>query len=399
MTNVRVALLLTAGLVAGCGDSSFRALSPPVCRSNVTQGQQATSSDAFVDSICANVFIAIYPEKIDLLTQTVADVGFRYVGNYYRFKPELLAPIVSVGARLQVTVDSLVPDVVAFAKGIGGLDTLALELATSPPTDPAALSVWGGELDAYMQASARALKADPATRAIRLVGSNLANKAPALKINLEQSVDFGSVNTWNETNPGSATLDEWIAKARVNYPTKPLMVGQVGYSLRRFSAVVQAKYLPRVFLEHAKRGIARTCFDYLTEDAVDDSDLGVIDGAGVPRPALKTISNLMKSIEAQGGPAFSPGRLAYSLSAGPQVHQLLLQGPSGTFFLVVWLEVPSTDEDAFESAVIQFTKPMANVVAHRIDSPDKVVVRAKDVARIELKVPDVPVVIAITPGC
>ena len=76
----------------------------------------------------------------------------------------------------------------------------------------------------------------------------------------------------------------------------------------------------------------------------------------MPKPAFTALSRFL-ALLSDLGPAFTPGRLAFGLSnASVSVHQLLLQKRSGLFYLALWREVESTDEDINETVTIDLNR-------------------------------------------
>jgi hypothetical protein len=62
--------------------------------------------------------------------------------------------------------------------------------------------------------------------------------------------------------------------------------------------------------------------------------------SGAPKPQYTALQS-MTALLGDPGPAFQPTSLAYALAGNmANVHQLLLEKRDGTYFLMLWLEVP-----------------------------------------------------------
>ena len=105
---------------------------------------------------------------------------------------------------------------------------------------------------------------------------------------------------------------------------------------------VVGKYMPRLFLFHFNRGIARTYpYELIDEWANSPSNLeanfGLLRYDGSPKPSFTALKNLITMLKDTGA-TFSPGSLDYSLSGSTaNLHKTLLQKRDGTFYLALWV--------------------------------------------------------------
>ncbi len=110
-----------------------------------------------------------------------------------------------------------------------------------------------------------------------------------------------------------------------------------------------SKYLPRLLLENFNRDIKRVYLYELIDEYPDtEGDVqqhyGLLRQDGSSKPAYTAIKNLISLLKP--GAKFSPGSLDYTLSGDTeQVHTTLLQKSSGEFYLIVWQEVKSWDNE------------------------------------------------------
>ncbi len=245
-----------------------------------------------------------------------------------------------------------------------------------------------------------ALKADNATRALPVVGPSLGKtygydtRSPFGKGTLAQAVDYGNFHPYCGGNPfsqrwsydtiewyygqgnfPSANLDEFPFAFDVYAPPfapKPMMATETGYSTDRGgpSEAAHAKYMPRLFCEYFRKGVARA-FSYELIDEFEDkaqtnreAHFGLLRRDLTPKPAYDAVKNLIGILSEKGvAPAFRPGALDYALQVTPQpgydktqfVHHLLLQKSDGAFYLVLWHEI--SDEDTKTTPHRQITPP------------------------------------------
>ncbi len=240
-----------------------------------------------------------------------------------------------------------------------------------------------------------AFKADPATAGLKIVGPALGktygydNKSPYGAGTLSDAVDLGNFHPYPGGNPfsertgydtlgwyighgtqPSANMDEFRFAFDIYAPPfapKPMACSESGYStfVNGQTEAVQAKYIPRLFCEYFRQGIART---YLYEflDAFDnkndrDSNFGLLRHDLSPKPSYDAVKNLI-ALLSDRGKDFAPGALDYTLTVSPvmgykepgsgqvvnydrtrYVHHLLLQKREGPFYLLLWHEI--SDED------------------------------------------------------
>ena len=103
-----------------------------------------------------------------------------------------------------------------------------------------------------------------------------------------------------------------------------------------------AIYMPRLFLEYFREGIART-FSYELVDENPDPSLseredhfGLLRSDFSEKPAFTALHNLIAILE-DPGPSFTPGSLNYSVGGSQSdLRQLLLQKRDGSFYLALW---------------------------------------------------------------
>ena len=200
----------------------------------------------------------------------------------------------------------------------------------------------------------RIMKSNPAWRNITVLGPSLASAArwPLLG-NLEAISDAG--NQHDGTCDGNPLTKQYknivhnLALVRVSYPTKPIWTGETNYandprtSRCAVSKEVAAKYVPRMFLDRYNLGIPHTFLYELSDDAAEGpgwGTLGLTDNQANAWPAYRSLQSLLAILPSASSASLVP--LSYSVSGSTaDVDHALLQSSDGTYFMLLWIEVPS----------------------------------------------------------
>lgn len=378
-------------------------------------GERAVTTDRFIDSIGINAhwgyggsrYADHYPEVKRLLIES----GIRHVRGDLSRAQDLAAS--GIKTMAVADIDTRYTHFPAFARADGNDDTIKSILATIKKANtplPAIDSVEGpnetdnfwtmfqksykgqgwrpkkpGEAsDAYDKAVLgsiiqgtigfqsdlyRALKADPATKNLTVIGpalgrtyapNTIPNPLPAGS--LAGAVDWGNFHPYpyggnfdgyggsydtivaphDYTHAGNFPSDSmdrddkgspFTPLAFVSYAPpfapKPMAASETGYPTHRSgsSERAQGKYLPRLFCEYFTHGVPRTFwYEMVDEDEFPDPNgdnvechYGIIRKDLTPKPAyiaLKSLLTLLKDPHPVR-PAFTPAALQYSLSVRP----------------------------------------------------------------------------------
>lgn len=238
-------------------------------------------------------------------------------------------------------------------------------------------------------------------------------------------IDAGSMHPYPGGGPPTNDLEDYnIDNTRQVSGEKPLAATETGYHTAEdgdggqagVSEAAQAKYLPRLFLEYFDRGIARTFSYELLDQRPDptnsdqEENFGLVRADGTEKPAFTALANLISLLEepereSEATPATS--NLDYSLSGDmEEVRQVFLQKQDGTFFLVLWQEVPSYDTEAQQDievsakdVTVSFGQDVGEVATYL---PSESAAPAKRYAagenrQLELAVPDHPLIVEVAP--
>ena len=214
----------------------------------------------------------------------------------------------------------------------------------------------------------KAVKADPATRNLTVIGPSLGgtyapntvpNPVPAGS--LTDFVDWGNFHPYpyggnfdgyggsydtivaphdythagnfpsvnmdrDDPNGGNGTLA--FTSYAPPFAPRPMAATETGYPTHRSgsSEVAQGKYLPRLFCEYFAHGVRRTFwYELVDEDEFPDPNgdnvechYGIVRKDLTPKPAYTALKSLLTLLKDPGvTPAFRPGTLAYSLDVQP----------------------------------------------------------------------------------
>jgi hypothetical protein len=226
-------------------------------------------------------------------------------------------------------------------------------------------TAWAARDASYAKALATSMRADPTLRSVPVLAPSLANYL-AIRNNNQGFLQLGNLTNWitggNVHNyPGGRdptwNMDVTLAGVQNVSGTMPVWVTEAGYH-DQVNAVgpdasvpdsVIAAYLPRMLLEYAQRHVARVDLYELYDEKADPSlvsfhdHFGLVDLAGKPKPQFNAVSNFDQLLS-DGGRAFVPGSLTYSVGSGTTpVSSKLVQKSNGEFVLFLWRDAPLFD--------------------------------------------------------
>ena len=224
----------------------------------------------------------------------------------------------------------------------------------------------------------RELRNDPLTRQIPIIAPSVARTDSNLKLAPLRAFDFLVMHPYAGGQMPSRSLRGDFAPAMQNaaqilgndVDMKRVVVTESGYHTATgadltiagvqpgVSERAQAKYIPRHFAEYFNEGIRRTfTYEFIDEfpnaSTNAEASFGIVRRDLTPKPAYLALQRLISTLsEAKWNPttkqwrkrAFVPRALDYTLSGDiKNVHHTLLQKANGTFYLLLWQEVPSFD--------------------------------------------------------
>jgi len=172
------------------------------------------------------------------------------------------------------------------------------------------------------------------------------------------------------------------------------------------SEQASGKYIPRLLLGNFKRNIVRTYLYELVNQSTDlgddQSNFGLLRFDGSPKPAFTAIKN-MNSLLKEPGAKFTPQSLDYEIEEDKQgIESVLLQKSNGDYYLILWQETRSWDNDTKKDIAVQDKKIKVSLKnsAFKLEVYDPTkstsALKAETGAKaIDISVPDYPVILRI----
>jgi hypothetical protein len=208
---------------------------------------------------------------------------------------------------------------------------------------------WMSRLAPYQEQLYAAIKSNPATSGLPVIGPSLGN-TNSQGSDISGSLDYGNIHSYPNGEPPEDNVSRMLSMASEMSGSKPVLATETGYHTalnysgdhQPTSEAAEAVYMPRLYLDYFANGIVRT-FPYELVDEFPDpshseaeSDFGLLRNDLSPKPAFTALQNLT-SILADPGPAFTPGHLDYTISGDQsELNQVLLQKRDGSYYLALW---------------------------------------------------------------
>ena len=332
----------------------------------------ARQAGEFIDSLGMNVHLAstatTYGSFDQIIKPRLVELGVKNLRDEIKLNDSSLESKIgqlgSLGFKFQLI--STPPGVSgpAASKFIKKYNSV---IAIEGPKSPESIvgTNWSSVTRSYQQDLYRAIKADPLTAHVKVVMPSLSSTDAYAQLgNLNPWIDYASLNNYYfGRNPGTTgwgansygSLTWYLALLNPVASSKPIISTESGWhnlvnaagNHPGISEAVAGKYIPRLYLEHFQKGLLRT-FAYELIDERNDpvnaaNNFGLLRHNGTPKPAFSALKNLVGLLR-DDGPAFTPGRLGYTLSGTlTDVRQVLLQKRDGTFYLAVWVEAVNWD--------------------------------------------------------
>ena len=327
----------------------------------------ARQADSFVDSIGVNVRLGHTDtsyRRYGLVQQKLERLGVRHIRDGLNpGQPQVYEAWRSL-ARRGITLNLIVGDPLQ-RWGVGPLSTQLSLIKSAGITDALASlegpneydnqgdRTWVPTLRGYQERLYRSVKGDPELRRFPVLGPSLVHRDSRAQLgDVSRSLDFGNIHPY----PGgrqpdrSAHMSDELALAAGNSRSKPMQATETGYhnavnssdSHRPATERATGVYMPRLFLDYFRRGIARTYSYELLDHRSDgkrrdlEANFGLLRSDFSEKPAYTAIRRLT-ALLSDPGPAFRPSRLGYSVKSGARgLRQVLLQKRDGTFYLALW---------------------------------------------------------------
>ncbi|WP_181357689.1 PA14 domain-containing protein [Stenomitos frigidus] len=412
-------------------------------------GEPAKSANAFVDSIGINTHIRYYDTaygNYPFIKQSLLDLGVRHIrdggsdptwiqrinelGSLGIKSTLVLDPNIGIGPDASYDIKPPGYTVANFVKNLVATGVEAVEIlnefdlfssifAYSRNGQPVTGNGWISYVRDFTRDVYIALKSDPATAKIPIIGPSFVYSTSTSAVgDLSQWVDYGNFHPYNNPkNPGDGSLAKDYALRSQAFGTKPLIATEVGYSTgsatsdRPVTEAVQGKYIPRLFLESFNLGVPRTFSYELIDQKADpnnsENNYGLIRSDGTPKPAYTVLKNLIGLLNdpQPAATVTTPvvttptplGALNYSIGGTAQnVHHTLLQKSNGEFYLVLWVEVPSTDQSVSQSVTLNFNTALGQATTYAPSQSIAPVAAYASPTQLTLNVTDAPLVVKLS---
>lgn len=451
----------------------------------------AKSADSFVNSMCVNTHLGYtdtpYVQRYNTVRQRLIEMGLRHIRDGGS-REDIIAKMKDLAAAGIKTTYIMNPQagvapnstywaaapnytINDFVKNKVGTDVIdAVEILNEidlfhnlhggyywRSTDtqkinniPSSSLYWAKYATAMTKDTWKALKSDPATANVKVIGPSLGHtynyiNRPPLG-NLSAYVDWGnfhpypyggnsfsfpsSYNTidkyfWHGNFP-SVNIDEWpyaFDMTKHMFGSKPMAATETGYFTTQtpygISEKVHGKYMPRLFLEYFRKGIARTCsyelLDEWDQPQNREANFGLLRHDLSPKPAYTALKNMIGLLK-DPGVNFKTSSLDYTLNVtSPQeynrrryVKSLLLQKRSGDFYLILWHDISNGDvtsvpvreiEPPPMPTQIQLKTPISNATVYSLDDLGNMSMYNANMSgkAINLNVTDKATIIKLTP--
>lgn len=377
---------------------------------------QLRSATHFVDSVATNAHWGYYDTNYHIAYDRVKDLlarsGIRHVRSW---STERAADLRGRGLLSTALIDSDMNgrgDPAQMLESIKPLVLAGHVVAVEGPNEPdlfwkdgnrsykglrfpAGPKLW--QEDLY-----RAVKADPATARLKVIGMSFGGTYwggghPYRWGELASSCDWGNFHPYPSGNPYTdqypyAGIQQYYADStfpsaaldlhplnfdtyRPPFASKQMVATETGYSTWKWgqSERTQGRYMPRLYAENFRLGIARTYgyefIDLFNEPAGEERDrhFGLLRNDLSPKPAYRAVASMMAAVRGDLSGVDVTRNLRGELRITPPagydaiyLHHLALQRRDGTVVVVLWHEVSSEDQVGLDLTPKQPTRELSH---------------------------------------
>jgi hypothetical protein len=392
-----------AALLYGAGSAVLGACGSPAAAQTAStlRTEQARGAQTFVDSIGINVHLSYHDGpygQFPRIASLLRGLGVRHVRDgvssgqtdVCREDRELNAAgmrftyLTQVNPTPQVLTDwanCVGPSIEAY-EGLNEYDI----------SHPSGDTNWPATLQTDQKALYGAVKGTPALAHLTVVAPSLTSPQAYRAVgDLSAYLDAGNMHDYSAGHdPGTAgwgangygSIPYNIAAARIVDGNKPIQATETGYATEAthvgVDAATQAKYVPRLFLEHFNDGVPRT-FEYelVDEGGPPFGNYGIVNGALSPKPSYTALASLIALLrDGDAGTSAPRAQLRYALDGDTDaVHHTLLAKRDGRLYLLLWIEKSSYDSDTLapltvrpQSVTLRLAGPLRRATVYRYDA-------------------------------
>ena len=422
--------MMQPAAVGAVDTSPIKAYSDPsgsmnLALSSIAQAirEPAKSADSFVDSIGVNTHLRYtdtsYGKFSEVVEPRLKELGIRHIrdgGN----NQELFTKI------CQLAADGIRTDLVMDPRDNSTPDNVVQQIQQALPGveavegpnewDVNSNVSYKGEsfpngLRDYQTDLYNAVKSNPSTSNIAVIAPSMAYPENDQKVgSIAQYSDYGNMHSYAGGNAPGQDFDwRWMPLTKAYAGDRPIVATETGYhnavndpsaAQKGVTEAVAAKYIPRTVLENFNRGVQRTdLYELLDEHQADnqENNFGLIHADGTPKPAFDALRNLIGLLNDKPGSTAS-GALSYYFSGNVQnLHHTLLEKSNGDFYLVMWLNSPSTDAPITQRVTLNLLTPTQQAATYLPNRSTDATATFTAPTRITMDVPDSPMVVKVTP--
>jgi len=386
--------------------------------------EQAKSADSFVDSMGVVTHLRYtdtsYGRYSDVVEPRLRELGIRNIrdGGNDAAMFEKLNRLANFGIRSTLVMDprdGITPDnavellkkVLPSVRAIEGPNEWDVNSTLTYKGKSFPDGVVDYQTDLY-----KAVKGDAATSFVSVLAPSMAIPENGSRMaSLQSVVDGGNMHSYAGGNQPDQDLDtRWIPDTKKVSGDHAIVATETGWhnavndanaSQKGVSEEVSSKYIPRLFLEYFNRGVTRTfLYELMDERAKSDmeNNFGLIRADGTPKPAFYALKNLISLLQDPQGSSAS-GSLSYYLTGDTKdVQHTLLKKSNGDLYLVMWLDVTSTDAAVSHKVTLNLVTPTQQATTYLTSRSTDPVSQFTSPTQITLDVPDAPLVVKLTPN-
>ncbi len=328
---------------------------------------------AFVDSIGVNIHLAEaepYGNNLSTLLSQMQALGIHHVrdgmdvGQTYLCSDAQEFAAKGIHFDYITEITSQPADYATWASCVGS----AIEAFEGPNeydlNHPQSDSNWPATLDAYQKQFYASVKGNSSTSALPVIGPSLTTSSAYADIgDLSAYEDYGNMHDYFDgRNPetagygdgGYGSLAYNIAAARQASQSKAIDSTETGFSISTaanpeapyVTNVTGGDYTPRLLFDQFNVGVPRTWYyEFYDDGSAPFNTLGLVNGSTLaPRWSYWALKNLVTVINDSAITLPNATPLTWSLSGSTSnVGQTLLEKANGTYFIVLWIDLPSDD--------------------------------------------------------
>jgi hypothetical protein len=328
---------------------------------------------AFVDSIGVNIHLAEatpYGNNLSTLLSQIEALGIHHVRDGMNVGQTYLCSDAQEFAAKGIHFDYITEitsqpsDYANWAACVGS----AIEAFEAPNeydiSHPQSDSNWPATLVAYQKQFYASVKGNSSTAALPVIGPSLTTSSAFADVgDLSAYENFGNMHDYFDgRNPettgygggGYGSLAYNISAAQQASKSRPIDSTETGFAISTatdpeapyVTNITAGAYTPRLLFDQFNAGIPRTWYyEFYDDGSAPFNAFGLVNGSTLaPRWSYWALKNLLTVINDSAIALPNATPLMWSLNGSTaNVGQTLLEKADGTYFIVLWVDLPSDD--------------------------------------------------------